>query len=148
MSFQFKKLEDSSIDKSLKKFSQRLKIESIFIFINDLLQLWVWVKINDHAAWLFIDSDCTKNYIFSEFASKAQIFMQKKKEFYNLQNFNETLMKYNNELIDQEIQFIHLRFKHHWKKLRLNVMKCYKRIKTEQDWSFNQFAVNASEFSA
>ncbi len=25
---------------------------------------------------------------------------------------------------------------------------CYERIKTEQDWSSNQFAVNASEFSA
>ncbi len=24
---------------------------------------------------------------------------------------------------------------------------CYERIKTEQDWSFNQFVVNASEFS-
>ncbi len=49
--------------------------------------------------------------------------MQKKKESYNLQNFDETLMKYNNELIDQEIQLIHLRLKHHWKKLRLDVMK-------------------------
>ncbi len=51
--------------------------------------------------------------MFSEFARKVQIFMQKKKEFYNLQNFDEILMKYNNELIDQETQLIHLRFKHH-----------------------------------
>ncbi len=64
------------------------------------MQLWVWVKINDHTAHLFIDSDCTRNYMSSEFARKAQIFMQKKKEFYNLQKFNETLMKYNNELIN------------------------------------------------
>ncbi len=34
-----------------------------------------------------------KNYMLSEFARKAQIFMQKKKESYNLQNFDETLMK-------------------------------------------------------
>ncbi len=39
--------------------------------------------------------------------------MQKKKESYNLQNFNETLMKYNNELIDQETQFIHLKLEHY-----------------------------------
>ncbi len=64
------------------------------------MQLWVWVKVNNHAAWLFINSDCTKNYIFSEFTKEAQIFMQKKKESYNLQNFNKTFMKYNNELID------------------------------------------------
>ena len=64
-----------------------------------------------------------RNYMFSEFARKVQIFMQKKKEFYNLQNFDEILMKYNNELIDQETQLIHLRFKHHWEKLHLNVMK-------------------------
>ena len=51
------------------------------------------------------------------------IFMQKKKESYNLQNFDETLMKYNNELINQETWFIHLRFEHHWKKLCLNVTK-------------------------
>jgi len=100
-----------------------LKIESIFIFINDLLQLRVWVKVNDHAARLFIDSDCTRNYIFPEFAREAQIFMQKKKESYNLQNFNETLIKYNNELIDQETRLIHLRLKRHWEKLRLDVMK-------------------------
>ncbi len=66
------------------------------------MQLWVWVKINDHTACLFIDSDCTRNYMFSEFVRKAQMFMQKKKEFYNLWNFDETFMKYNNELIDQK----------------------------------------------
>ncbi len=91
--------------------------------MNNLTQLWVWVKINDHAARLFIDSDCMKNYMFSKFARKAQIFMQKKKESYNLQNFNETFMKYNNELIDQKIQLIHLRLEHHWEKLRLDVTK-------------------------
>jgi len=107
----------------LKKSSQELKIESIFIFTNDLTQLRVWVKINDHTARLFIDSDCTRNYMFSEFARKAQISMQKKKESYNLQNFNETLMKYNNKLIDQETRLIHLRLEHHWEKLRLDVTK-------------------------
>jgi len=100
-----------------------LKIESIFVFISDSSQLWVWVKVNDHAAWLFIDSDCTRNYIFSEFAGKMQISTQKKKESYNLQNFNETLMKYNNELINQETWLIHLRLERHWKKLHLNVTK-------------------------
>ncbi len=49
--------------------------------------------------------------------------MQKKKESYNLQNFNETLMKYNNKLIDQETRLIHLRLEHHWEKLRLDVTK-------------------------
>jgi len=107
----------------LKIPSQELKIESIFIFTNDLTQLRVWVKINDHTARLFIDSDCTRNYMFSEFARKAQISMQKKKESYNLQNFNETLMKYNNKLIDQETRLIHLRLEHHWEKLRLDVTK-------------------------
>jgi len=64
-----------------------------------------------------------KNYMFSEFARKAQISMQKKKESYNLQNFDETLMKYNNELIDQETQLLHLRLERHWEKLRLDVTK-------------------------
>jgi len=32
-------------------------------------------------------------------------------------------MKYNNELIDQKIQLIHLRLECSWKKLRLDVMK-------------------------
>ncbi len=111
------------INESLKKSSWRLKIESIFIFINDSSQLRVWIKVNDHAARLFIDSDCIKNYIFSEFAKEAQISTQKKKEFYNLQNFNKTLMKYNNELINQETQLIHLKLEQHWKKLHLNITK-------------------------
>jgi len=54
-----------------------------------------------------------KNYIFSEFAEKVQISTQKKKESYNLQNFDETFMKYNNELINQETQLIHLRLERH-----------------------------------
>ena len=107
----------------MKKSSQELKIESIFIFTSDLTQLQVWVKINDHTACLFIDSDCTRNYIFSEFARKVQISLQKKKESYNLQNFDETLMKYNNELIDQKTRLIHLKLERYWKKLRLNVTK-------------------------
>jgi len=111
------------INRSLKKSSWRSKIESIFIFTNDSTQLQVWVKINDHIACLFIDSDCTRSYMFSKFVRKAQISLQKKKESYNLQNFNETFMKYNNELIDQETWFIHLKLEHHWKKLRLNVTK-------------------------
>ncbi len=52
-----------------------------------------------------------------------QISTQKKKESYNLQNFDETLMKYNNELIDQETRLIHLRLERHWEKLRLDVTK-------------------------
>jgi len=53
----------------------------------------------------------------------VQISTQKKKESYNLQNFDETLMKYNNELIDQETRLIHLRLERHWEKLRLDVTK-------------------------
>ncbi len=37
-----------------------------------------------------------------------------------------------------------------WKKDDVNEQDCYKCIKidkTEQDWSFNQFAVHASEYS-
>ncbi len=91
--------------------------------MNDLTQLRVWVKINDHTVSLFIDNNCTRNYMFSEFARKAQISLQKKKESYNLRNFDETLMKYNNELINQKTWLIHLRLERHWKKLRLDVMK-------------------------
>jgi len=54
-----------------------------------------------------------RNYIFSKFAKEAQIFTQKKKESYKLQNFNETLMKYNDKLINQETQLIHLKLKQH-----------------------------------
>ncbi len=64
-----------------------------------------------------------RNYIFSEFAKEAQISTQKKKESYKLWNFNETFMKYNNKLIDQETRLIHLRLEQHWKNLRLNVTK-------------------------
>jgi len=111
------------INRSLKKSSQELKIESIFIFTSNSTQLRVWVKINDHTARLFIDSDCMKNYMSLEFARKAQISLQKKKESYNLRNFDETFMKYNNELIDQKTQLIYLKLERHWKKLRLDVIK-------------------------
>jgi len=48
-----------------------------------------------------------------EFARKAQISLQKKKESYNLRNFDETFMKYNNELIDQKTQLIYLKLERH-----------------------------------
>ncbi len=34
-----------------------------------------------------------------------------------------------------------------WERKRVLSHICYERIKTEQGWSSNQFAVNASEFS-
>ncbi len=64
-----------------------------------------------------------------------QISLQKKKESYSLQNFNETFIKYNNKLINQKTWFIHLKLEHHWKKLCLNVMK---HIMTSND-QFNDW---------
>ena len=49
--------------------------------------------------------------------------MQEKKESYSLQNFNESIMKYHDELVNQKIWLIQLRLERHWEKLRLNITK-------------------------
>ena len=99
-----------------------MKIERTIVFTEEnSTQLRVWVKVNDQATRLFIDSDCIENYMFSEFAQKISAQLQNKKESYFLQNFDELIMKYHNELVNQKIRLIHLRLKRHWKKLRLNI---------------------------
>ena len=51
--------------------------------------------------------------MLSEFAQKINAQLQNKKESYFLQNFNESIMKYHDELIDQKIRFIYLRLEKH-----------------------------------
>ena len=38
-----------------------------------------------------------------QFTQKIDAQLQEKKEFYSLQNFNELIMKYHNELVNQKI---------------------------------------------
>ena len=114
----------------MKKPSQESKTERIIIFIKKdsrnnhrIDQLRIWVKVNDYAARLFIDSDCIENYIFPNFARKIRISIKNKKKSYSLRNFNDFFIKYNSELINQKIWFIYLRIERHWRKLSLDVTK-------------------------
>ena len=51
--------------------------------------------------------------MFSEFAQKINAQLQNKKESYFLRNFDESIIKYHDELVDQKTRFIYLRFERH-----------------------------------
>ena len=57
------------------------------------------------------------------FAQKHKLRLQKKKESYSLKNFDESIMKYNEDLVNKKTQLVHLRIKQHSKKLRLDITK-------------------------
>ena len=58
-----------------------------------------------------------------KFAQKISVQLQNKKESYFLQNFDELIIKYHDELVNQKIQLIYLRLERHWEKLCLNITK-------------------------
>ena len=55
------------------------------------------------------------------FAQKHKLRLQEKKESYSLKNFDESIMKYNEGLVNKETQLVHLRIEQHSKKLRLDI---------------------------
>ena len=74
---------------------QRLSDDSkkqIFTAADNTTNFHIWIKVDDHLARLLIDSDCTENFLFSQFAVKHTIEVQKKKESYCLQDFDEIYM--------------------------------------------------------
>ena len=77
----------------------------IFKFLNDAIRIiaaikdkdnyYIWVRVNSQSVWLLINSDCTENFINSEFAIKYTIWVQRKKDLFRLQDFNRILIKHN-----------------------------------------------------
>ena len=55
------------------------------------------------------------------FAQKHELRLQEKKKSYSLKNFDESIMKYNEGLVNKETQLVHLRIEQHSKKLRLDI---------------------------
>ena len=57
------------------------------------------------------------------FAQEHRLRLQKKKKSYSLKNFDESIMKYNEDLVNKETQLVHLRIEQHSEKLRLDITK-------------------------
>ena len=55
------------------------------------------------------------------FAQKHRLRLQEKKKSYSLKNFDESIMKYNEGLVNKKTQLVHLRIEQHSEKLRLDI---------------------------
>ena len=90
---------------------------------EDTSNICVWVKVNSQPAWLLIDSDCTGNFMDSEFAAKHTIWTQVKKNPFRLQGFDGTFMKHNNEWVNQETVSTPMHLGQHLEKIQFDIME-------------------------
>ena len=81
----------------------------------------VWAKVNSHATWLFIDLGSSANHMLSQFAAEYQILLQKKKQSYSLNTFEETPMTYNNGQVTHHTCLVGFWLGHHWEKMKFNI---------------------------
>ena len=64
----------------------------------------------------------TANFILSSFAKKADILLQRKSDVYAVTDIDEKLLRYNKEMIDQEIEEIRLWIRPHMNDMQFNIM--------------------------
>ena len=88
---------------------------------KDTSNFCVWAKVNSQPAWLLIDSDCTGNFMDSEFAAKHAIWTQVKKNPFRLQGFDGTFMKHNDEWVNRETVPTPMRLGQHLEKIQFDI---------------------------
>ena len=81
--------------------------------IGNSASLWVWAKVNSHAAWLFINSSSSVNHILPQFIAEHRISLQKMKQLYGLNIFERMPMTYNNRQVTHHTQSVGLQLRHH-----------------------------------
>ncbi len=134
-----------------------LKLRHCWTLMSCLLsitcvELWAWFQISD-------ESECLTETLSLSFKLWRQC-MKLNDDFLNRKESSSIEEKSSlTRYIDEHnwINSLMLSWKNwnsyeeNWKSVCMNCeadsTRCYKYIKTEQDWNFNQFAVNASEFS-
>ena len=62
------------------------------------------------------------NFLSSEFIRKVKISLQTKSDIYAVTDIDKKLLKYNKEMINQEIKEIRLQIKSHMNNMQFNIM--------------------------
>ena len=70
--------------------------------------LLIWTQVNETWARTLIDTGAITNFILSSFIKKANISLQRKSNVYAVTDIDEKSLKYNKEIINQEIEEIRL----------------------------------------
>ena len=92
------------------------RCKNICVFINEYqkntlavteylatsLLMWIWV--NKTWTRTLIDISVMINFLSSEFIKKAKILLQRKSDVYVVTDIDEKLLRYNKEMIDQEMK--------------------------------------------
>ena len=89
--------------------------------IRNSASLWVWAKVNGHAAQLFIDSGSSANYILPQFAAEHWIPLQKMKQSYGLNTFEGMPMTYNNKQVMHYTCPVGFWLERHWEKMKFDI---------------------------
>ena len=81
------------------------------------------IRFESHRFTTMINFDAIKNFVSFSFVNKKNLFIQKKKNVYNLMIINENSLKKNDEMIIEEIMSLTITFQQHYKKFTLNIVR-------------------------
>ena len=82
-----------------------------------------FIRFEFHRLTTMINFDAIKNFVSSSLVDKKDLFIQKKKDAYNLMTINENSLKNNDEMIIEKIIFLTMTFQQHHEKLTLNIVR-------------------------
>ena len=71
---------------------------------------------------MMINFDATRNFVLSSLVNRKGLFIQKKKNAYNLMIINEDPLKSNDEMIIEEIISLTITFQQHHEEFILNIV--------------------------
>ena len=81
------------------------------------------IRFEFHRFTTMINFDATKNFVSLSFVNRKNLFIQKKKNAYNLMIINENSLKDNDEMIIKEIMSLTMTFQQHHEEFTLNIVR-------------------------
>ena len=81
------------------------------------------IRLRFHRLTTMIDFDAIRNFVSSFLVNKKDLFIQKKKNAYNLMIINENSLKSNDEMITKKIISLTMTFQQHHEEFILNIVR-------------------------
>ena len=107
---------------SLQKCNNTIRVLQQLNSTNYARTFCTSIRFEFHRFTTMINFDATRNFVSSSFVNKKGLFIQKKKNAYNLMIINGDSLN-NNEMIIEEITFLTITFQQHHEEFTLNIVR-------------------------
>ena len=108
---------------SLKECNNTTRILQQLNSTNYARIFCTFIRFEFHQFTTMINFDATRNFVLSSLVNKKNLFIQKKKNAYNLMIINENSLKSNDEIIIEKIISLMMIFQQHHEELTLNIVQ-------------------------